>query len=104
MENKADVIFSRRLFDCRRSLGLSQSDFAKMLGVTQGHYSKIEAGRIGISFKNQKAIDGVFGDRLRKGSSTGTELEEAVLSAMRASPEFRALVEAGLKCIKKNNI
>jgi transcriptional regulator with XRE-family HTH domain len=100
MKNKTDPAYSKRLLEYRHSLGLSQVALANMLGITQGHYSKIETGKIGISYKNQSIVDEKLGIPPRKESIAETELEKTVLHAMRTSPEFSDLVGAALKCIK----
>lgn len=40
----------------RRQLGLAQSDLAKILGVTQGHYSKVVRRKVPLSSKLEDSM------------------------------------------------
>lgn len=48
---------SERLIAYRKQLALTQMQMAEKLGVTQSHYSKLEAGRTTISFHNLKCFE-----------------------------------------------
>lgn len=60
---------STNLAGIRHELGLSQSEFAKKLGVTRTHLAKLEAGRHGLSPRVKSRLGAIVGlrnaDRVR---------------------------------------
>ncbi len=56
MQNTYSSI-SERLTSYRKRLSMTQNQMAEKMGVTQSHYSKLEAGRITLSFHNLKCFE-----------------------------------------------
>jgi transcriptional regulator with XRE-family HTH domain len=101
MKNKRDPALVGRLIECRRVLGVSQAKFAEMIGVSQGHYSKIERGEQPISVRKWPRVEQILTENNVASPSLSTQLEVEALDAMRTSVEFRGLVQAALKMHKK---
>lgn len=80
----------------REASGLTQADLAERLGISQGHLSKIEAGRHrpGIHLRERLR-------RLTEADSDVARIDEIQAAADR-SPEFRALLAAALRLMHRN--
>jgi transcriptional regulator with XRE-family HTH domain len=91
----------QRVLQIRKSLNLSQADFAKRIGLKQGVISAIEVGRTSLTEQNLKIISLVFGIReewLRNGTGDMFEnerdiiIKEIVDLLQKLTPEARQLV------------
>lgn len=60
--DKNYLSISRRLAKYRKLMNLNQEQMGEKLGVTQSHYSKLESGLKGVSFRNLKCFEKNGGD------------------------------------------
>lgn len=60
--DKSYLSISRRLAEYRRLMNLNQTQMGEKLGVTQSHYSKLESGLKGVSYRNLKCFEANGGD------------------------------------------
>lgn len=71
----------------RRRSGATQAEWARQLGITQGHYSKIVRGRarpgLNLSLRAQALTS----------HPDLSEFEAELLSAMRSTPRFQQLLQ-----------
>ena len=94
MKNKSDVAFVKRLSERRHTRGMSQAQCAAMLGISQGHYSKMETRKARISLKLWSRLEDFLGDAKVEPPPSGEELQAATLNAIRDSAEFRGLISS----------
>jgi len=92
----------RQLVVQMRRRGLGQSDVAAALGVTQGHLSKVIAGRVPVSDRLDREIRS-FLSSLDREPIGSTELSTLVDHAIRESADFRTLVRSALRMVNKNS-
>lgn len=86
-------MLSRRVKKIRLAQGVSQTDMAKAIGVSQTNLSNMEAGRTAITVQNLFKIQKVLGCKMRdffvdfdgeeavevnRAATSGIELEDAV--------------------------
>jgi transcriptional regulator with XRE-family HTH domain len=101
VQSKSNPFSPARLLERRRGQGLSQAQLAQMLGISQGHYSKIERGVLGLSPKLSMRLRQVITTKKADLHRSGDQLEVATLEALRGSLQFRNLVCAALELHKK---
>lgn len=100
MKRKMPYYLADDLQAARLAQGLSQIEFAKLLGITQGHYSKIESGNAEISRKLAHRAELYLANLNLRRPDEETHLEAAAIKAMRKSKHFRSLISAAIKMHK----
>ena len=56
-ENKVETCWGTDVKERRHFLGVTQEDFAELLGISQAHLSKIESGKVPVSTAMKERID-----------------------------------------------
>jgi transcriptional regulator with XRE-family HTH domain len=87
---------TRRLIDRE---GLSQQSLAQRIGISQGHLSKMLAGRMGPKTRAMRRLR-AFVDVAESPARNARELAAAAEEAIRTSRDFRALIEAALRIMQ----
>lgn len=91
----------RRLVTHMRQRGLLQAEAAAALGVSQGHLSKVMAGRVPASARLQVTIDKLIATQSAK-PAPASELTILIGTALTESVEFRTIVQAALTLVNKS--
>lgn len=97
--NVADL--RKRLGEFAEREGLNQAGLAKILSISQPHLSRILSNKVPLSRKIARRAEQLFifdG----KGNMVQSDLEGAVLDAIKDSHAFANLVSAALELLNKN--
>jgi transcriptional regulator with XRE-family HTH domain len=95
MTDKHDPIIATLKIRQRRD-GLTQIALASVLGVHQGHLSKVMSGKAPLSAKLRAKIERLFQDGASNNSSP-SDFELELIQTVRSSSAFRSLVRAAMQ-------
>ena len=87
-----DLILS--VDEARRAKRMSQLDIAKLLGISQGHYSKVFSGRAPLSAKLTGRMEAWLGSSGQEpiGSNASRRINQLAMSIRRECMELMHLV------------
>lgn len=97
--NDNDKTLLSDLDSLRVNKGWSQREVGHVLGISQGHLSKLLDRKVPISLRMRARIRGLLADGDNVEASE-IKLETDVIAAVRSSSAFRALVLAALEMHK----
>lgn len=86
----------------RRNIGLTQTELAKMAGVSQAFITRVESGKVDPSFTKVQKIFSAL-ERIRTGLPKGAKIQD-IMSKNVISVESKSYLRQAARIMKKKNI